>query len=168
MKTFISKLSKNPFSSSFKRIKFTTHTTVYSPVQTGATLQANSSQQCWTLHAAPVCAPCRMFLGVVAQSLNRSNFPVGANGRNIVGGCRVRLHVAYSVTFSYLIWLQKHSNRCFKCVAIPLFYQVLIVICVLIKHLYRIAHESFVFVLFCFLLKVYSELNCPLDLVKSR
>ena len=92
--------------------------------------------------------------------------PVGANGRN--GSCRVRLHVAYSVTFSYLIWLQNHSNRCFKCVAIPLFYQVLSAICVLIKHLDKLAHESFVFVLFCFLLKVNSELNCPLDLAKSR
>ena len=38
-------------------------------MQTGATLLANNSQNCWMLHVASVYTPCCMLLGVVAQSL---------------------------------------------------------------------------------------------------
>ena len=40
-----------------------------SPVQTDATLLANSSQHCWMLQVACVCTPCCMLLDVVAQNL---------------------------------------------------------------------------------------------------
>ena len=92
-KTFISKLSKNPFSSSLNfirllRVVITPSVVVERRKRLEAigsnfrlfqqlfqkdnvhdshhiVLLANSSQQCWMLHVAPVCGPCCMLLGVV-------------------------------------------------------------------------------------------------------
>ena len=101
-KTFISKLSKNPFSSSLNfirllRVVITPSVVVERRKRLEAigsnfglfqqlfqkdnvhdshhiVLLANSSQQCWMLHVAPVCGPCCMLLGVVTLTWNRSNF----------------------------------------------------------------------------------------------
>ena len=43
-------------------------------VQTDATLLANNSQHCWTLHVASICTPCCVLLGVVVQSLKLVKF----------------------------------------------------------------------------------------------
>ena len=100
--TFISKLSKNPFSSSLNfirllRVVITPSVVVERRKRLEAigsnfrlfqqlfqkdnvhdshhiVLLANSSQQCWMLHVAPVCGPCCMLLGVVTLTWNRSNF----------------------------------------------------------------------------------------------
>ena len=101
-KTFISKLSKDPFSSSLNfirllRVVITPSVVVERRKRLEAigsnfrlfqqlfqkdnvhdshhiVLLANSSQQCWMLHVAPVCGPCCMLLGVVTLTWNRSNF----------------------------------------------------------------------------------------------
>ena len=92
-KTFISKLSKNPFSSSLNfirllRVVITPSVVVERRKRLEAigsnfrlfqqlfqkdnvhdshhiVLLANRSQQCWMLHVAPVCGPCCMLLEVV-------------------------------------------------------------------------------------------------------
>ena len=45
-----------------------------SPMQMDATLLANNSQHCWMLHVASSCTSCCIWLEVVAQAWNRSNF----------------------------------------------------------------------------------------------
>ena len=93
-----------------------------SPVQTDATLLANSSQHCWMLHVASVCTPSYMLLDVVACCWAKfdtgqtflpttPNIPfVPWSPKRLAQQCWIRLHNFSNIvgaTHAHYAWITK-------------------------------------------------------------